>query len=1080
MQDHRQHGSERLTVGVLAGWQVYHGILHSFLAPLFQGIRSAARDRGCNLLFACGMSQAGDDETDHRYRPAWPIPSPESDFVPVGPWNTDGLIIISPLITKGRARQVRDFLAAGHPTVFVGASEGRPALTIDNEGGIRQALQHLAEHGHRRIAFVAGPEQDTGDSACRLNAYHAGVQELSLESDDDLIVRGLHTAPGGQQAIRQLLDTGASFSAVLASNDESAIGAMQTLREAGLRIPKDVAVVGFDDRIEAGVEMPPLTTVRYPQFEIGHRALELLLQRIATPAESTEVITIETQLIIRRSCGCRPVATATRPQVGAGFAPARPAPAHQVAEAMVKAVSNQVRHLNRDQVRALCERCVKTFVLSLEQHDAEFLPALEQVVQTIELADEDVQAWQGAISVLANHPPVPGENQDALVQSLLCQAQTIINQSAQRQYTRRLIRYNDVESQITQMNAQLLSASDGGEILDALAQYLPRVGIERADVIFFEPEENDPLAWSRLPTKAETRGFPSRFRSRDFPPEGLYPADESFGLALLPLIVGGVPEGFVAFDSADMALYGAIVQHLSAAFGAIQLRQEAVEASNVRDRLLSTLSHELHSPLNLIADLSELLLKEQEDVESTSSEKQRQDLARILASAKRLDSLIQDVLDLAWSEIGQLELAREPLDLGEVLHVVASVGRQMAQDKGLGWQARIPPELPQVYGDRTRLRQVVLNLISNAIKSTSRGEVALEVATLEDIVSIAVRDTGPGVPREDQQALFNEPSWLEPTGAQAYEEMGLSLAVCKRLVEMHGGEISVWSFGQEGTGSTFFFTLPVMAIPGMAITDASPSQVAEVAPPEQAALPQKEPSTTILVVDGEPGFLEMHARVVQAQRPACRVLRAQDGQQALKTLREELPSLLLLNLATPELDGFGLIKTMQQGPFTRDIPIVVMTEQSLMEQDIARLSRRVVTLLERGVFNVEETLAHIEAALAQERGLSAETQHLVWKAMAYIHRHYADSISRTDVAQHIGVSEDYLSHCFSEGAGIPFITYINRYRLKQAMSMLAVGEQSVTEVAMETGFQSASHFSRLFRREVGVSPNAYRRGKRAG
>ncbi|MFN2156698.1 MAG: ATP-binding protein, partial [Anaerolineae bacterium] len=511
----------------------------------------------------------------------------------------------------------------------------------------------------------------------------------------------------------------------------------------------------------------------------------------------------------------------------------------------------------------------------------------------------------------------------------------------------------------------------------------------------------------------------------------------------------------VAFDSTNMALYGAIVQHLSAAFRTIQLRQEAVEASHVRDRLLSTLSHELNTPLNLIADLSEMLLT----AESIPSAKQHQDLERILASAKQLHSLIQDVLDLAWSEIGQLELAREPLDLGDVLHVVAGVGRQMAQGKGLGWQTQIPPELPLVYGDRTRLRQVMLNLVSNAIKSTPVGEVTLEAATLEDVVSIAVRDTGPGVTRENQQALFNDPAWPKPTGAQAYEEMGLGLAVCKRLVEMHGGEINVWSLGQEGAGSTFFFTLPVMES-----SDASHSQAAEMLLPGQTAPPQRETSSTILVVDGDPGFLEMHARVVQAQHPSCRVLRTRDSQQALKMLREQAPDLLLINLATPELDGFGLIRTMQQDPFTRDIPIVVMTEQPLMEKDIAKLNRGVVTLLERGVFNAEETLAHIEAALAQERGLGIETQHLVWKAMAYIHTYYADPISRTDVAQHIGVSEDYLSHCFSEGAGIPFITYINRYRLKQAKALLAVGEQSVTEVAMETGFQSASHFSRLFRR----------------
>jgi hypothetical protein len=109
MQDHRQRGSKRPTIGVLVGWQVYDGALSTFLAPLFRGIRAAAKDRGCNLLLACGVTYATGN-SHPSYHPAWPILSSESDFVPVGPWNTDGLIVVSPLISEERRSQVRGFL----------------------------------------------------------------------------------------------------------------------------------------------------------------------------------------------------------------------------------------------------------------------------------------------------------------------------------------------------------------------------------------------------------------------------------------------------------------------------------------------------------------------------------------------------------------------------------------------------------------------------------------------------------------------------------------------------------------------------------------------------------------------------------------------------------------------------------------------------------------------------------------------------------------------------------------------------------------------------------------------------------
>src|SRR5262245_933875 len=168
-----RHG--RLTLGVLPAYQVYEGTIpHSFLVPLFRGIRSAARDQDCNLLLACGVvSHPLGPETVH---PAWPVLAPEVDFVPVGPWNTQGLIVVAPLLSEARSQYIQELIAAGHPVVFVSAGEVGPTVVTDNEAGIRQALTHLVAHGHQRIAYIAGHEASLEDSEQRLRAYESFVR----------------------------------------------------------------------------------------------------------------------------------------------------------------------------------------------------------------------------------------------------------------------------------------------------------------------------------------------------------------------------------------------------------------------------------------------------------------------------------------------------------------------------------------------------------------------------------------------------------------------------------------------------------------------------------------------------------------------------------------------------------------------------------------------------------------------------------------------------------------------------------------------------------------------------------------
>ena len=195
-------------------------------------------------------------------------------------------------------------------------------------------------------------------------------------------------------------------------------------------------------------------------------------------------------------------------------------------------------------------------------------------------------------------------------------------------------------------------------------------------------------------------------------------------------------------------------------------------------------------------------------------------------------------------------------------------------------------------------------------------------------------------------------------------------------------------------------------------------------------------------------------------------------------IRRKHPDLVLLDLMMPELDGFGVLEMMRSDEMSRDIPVIVLTGQVLTQEDMVRLNRGVTNVLKKGLFSIEETLTHVEAALARNKHLGSETQRLVRKAMASIHEHSSEPISLKDVARLVGVSKEYLARCFHQETGVTLVTYLNRYRIGQAKARLEVGETNLTEIALEVGFSSGPYFSRVFRQEVGMSPSEYRQAGR--
>jgi len=216
--------------------------------------------------------------------------------------------------------------------------------------------------------------------------------------------------------------------------------------------------------------------------------------------------------------------------------------------------------------------------------------------------------------------------------------------------------------------------------------------------------------------------------------------------------------------------------------------------------LVAEIVHEMRTPLGVIASYADLITRE------SISPQDRNEFARLIQQeALRLSRMAGEFLDLARLESGRVFLAQEPVNLTETVASVLEALRPQAEEKGIGLEASLPDTLPTVTGDAGRIRQVVLNLVANAVKYCRPGDrVTVSADVGEGEVRVGVVDTGPGIPRDLQERLFEK---FVRIGEGHTEGSGLGLAICRRIVEAHGGRI--WVESEEGRGAAFYFTLPL-------------------------------------------------------------------------------------------------------------------------------------------------------------------------------------------------------------------------------------------------------------------------------
>jgi diguanylate cyclase (GGDEF)-like protein len=591
MTNIRSFKKGRPTIGVLAGWSIPEGSRpDQYRRSLVGGIQSVARSRQCHLLLSWGIRRIY--QIDQFYS-CWPDVSPETDFVPVGPWNTDGLIVFAPLGNEKQSQYLQGLIAQNFPVLFIASGEEGPTIAVNNHLGIHQAISHLVEHGHRRIAFLGGRPTDQGDSKARLDAYHAAVIEYNLDVDPALVAWGWYDFTEGYRAMSEIISSGVKFTAVIASNDISATGAMQAIREAGLSIPEDVAIIGFDDEPGATAQVPPLTSIHVPLHLIGEQAVLLMIDHLMenSPLESVQ---IPPRLVKRQSCGCIPevvFSAANAISTDQSISKSQPETQdiqliqYQLVTKMLTALPSELRFPGGHQIRLTCNALIQAFYTSLTEQDlTHFQAAFLKAIHELEMQEANIDYWQEMISILRREMlsmPVSWRRGKIrqLAEDMLHQARAVIGESSQRQDYRHQYLQNLKAQTLNSVTARLSVALSDGQVLALLNTYLPEIGIRHVRLMFFEADQEDSVAWSVAPGASQDPLPDERFLSRDFPPHGLYPEDELLNLILLPLVFQNEILGYAAFEASDIGACTVIARQLAATIKVSRLHSEVIELS---------------------------------------------------------------------------------------------------------------------------------------------------------------------------------------------------------------------------------------------------------------------------------------------------------------------------------------------------------------------------------------------------------------------------------------------------------------------------------------------------------------------
>lgn len=823
----------QLTIGLLVD-----DLLSQYQVRLLSGVRRAAARHAVRVIGFAGGHLSGGTKT--HFNGSYLFDLARAPVV-------DGLIVASSVLaSEASTHAVAEFSRqVGVPLISVGRLEGFPCVDADQASGMRAAIEHLIDvHGRRVIGFIRGaPGNPHGLE--REAVFRAVLQSHQLPVEEDLILPGDFLEASGARAVRILVEEHGvpleRVEALVAANDQMAVGAISELQARGIRVPSQIAIVGFDDEDTSRHADPPITTVAQPIERIGSRATELLLRRIAGE-EIASLDIVDVELVVRRSCGC-----------GEHLQPKSSTPASSATLDVSLGAQRQacVQKLEQQFGESTGETGIDAALDLVNGTTAGRGDAMERLEEAMRETWEqgfDPLRWHEVLSPLDAALCRYGDSP-----AVLWRRQQLKDTYLQVSEVAARIQAFDRSRTMQRANALRVLGSGATSVRSwkslgaILRATLPGLGVRLCYVCLFDSDSGEGgrtyLAaqymasqrrqeallqrpkdlWSILPGSVPPGSRPPTepplsFLRRDLLPPRLLEESRAHSLVVYPLVFSHEPLGYVVFDepqqASDAWVLEGIAGHLSSAIqtqkNAERLREataRAERANAAKGEFVAIMSHEIRTPLTAIIGHIDLCLRGQLDDEP----RRRLDLAR--SASQSLLHIVNDLLDFSKLEATRLQIERLPFRLDEVLDRVVSACGIAASRKGLEFVLEVDPDLPaRLQGDPFRLGQVLVNLVSNAVKFCPKGDVMLSVRVEEREVGelsvrFAVTDTGIGIGPEVRERLFEPFAQGDTSTTRRYGGTGLGLAICRRLVTLLDGDLSLES--ELGVGSTFFFSIPL-------------------------------------------------------------------------------------------------------------------------------------------------------------------------------------------------------------------------------------------------------------------------------